>query len=214
MEADALSPAEIEMDSFLSSWFGPAKSSAKEIGPEFDWIPAGLKKWYEITSRWEIPVEGVKRLIPPSEILEEEGKFIFLMDQGGWAWSFDLTEPSFIFEAKDDEPWRRLNADWSEMLLWHSFSEAVEYAPFTQWSSNASAEAANEVLSNFRKVSFTDSMWPSPGWAFYIADGMVADAGPSKWTPDSFSITVGASSRESIASLNSPTGIEWLVRQK
>ncbi|MFD2010257.1 hypothetical protein [Streptomyces narbonensis] len=205
---------EIEMDSFLASWFGPAESSAKGIDPEFDWIPTGLKKWYEISSRWGIPVEGVKRLIPPSEISEEEGKFIFLMDQGGWAWAFDLAEPSFIFEAKDDDPWRRLDADWDEMLLWHSFSEAVKHAPFVQWSSNASTEAVNEALSKFRKVSFAGSMWPTAGWAFYIADGMIADAGPSKWAPDSFSITVGAGSSESIAFLKSLAGIEWRVRQK
>jgi hypothetical protein len=111
MDVSAIDPTEVGITEFLCSWYGAPASAAGEIDTLFDWLPAGLKRCHELSAQWNIPFEGIRRLLPPSELSEEEDDFIFMADQGGWAWAFDPTAPLAVLEAKDDEPWRRLPGD-------------------------------------------------------------------------------------------------------
>ncbi|MEU6622049.1 hypothetical protein ABZ926_14965 [Streptomyces litmocidini] len=214
MGAGKMNLDSIDIMSFLSVWHTESGSSAVGIGSEFDWIPDGLKRWYELSLRWGLPREGVKRLLHPSDFSEEEGKVIFMSDQGGWAWSFDPAAPLDVYEAKDDEPWTKIPGDWESIFLWYVFTETIESAPFVQWGSNIPAGDAERILSMFRKVTFPNSRWPNEGWGFYVADGVIADAGPSEWIPGVFSITVGAISSEFTEFLDSFTDVEWRKRQR
>ncbi|MGI5291125.1 hypothetical protein ACQEVF_48520 [Nonomuraea polychroma] len=155
----------------------------------------------------------MKRLLPLSELPEEEGKFIFMADQGGWAWAFDRAAPLNVFEAKDDEPWRQLVGGWQDFILFHFFSEAVMAAPFVQWSADISASNMEQVLVSFRKISFYQSNWPAEGWCWYIADGIIADAGPKDGDSERFAITIGAKSGDSLEYLNSFVDVDWRIRR-
>ncbi|MFE0452960.1 hypothetical protein ACFW2D_17090 [Streptomyces sp. NPDC058914] len=213
MNVGAIDPRKIEIETFLSSWYGPPNLDSGEIDPAFDWIPEGLKRVHELSARWDLPLEGVKRLLPLAELSEEEGKFIFMADQGGWAWAFDQDAPLAVFEAKDDEPWRQLAGGWEDFFLYHIFTETVESAPFVQWSPDVSMGDIERALDPFRMISFFQSSWPAEGWCSYMADGMVADVGPKRGEPGRYVITVGAKSTELLEYLHSIIGVDWRVRR-
>ncbi|MFF5260512.1 hypothetical protein ACFY4C_16330 [Actinomadura viridis] len=213
MSDSAIDPAEIGVAAFLQWWYGSPNPAPGEMDPLFDWVPDGLKRCHEMSARWNLPSGGVKRLLPLSDLSEEERKFIFMADQGGWAWAFDPTEPLAVFEAKDDDPWRRLLGGWEDFFLYHVFTETVENAPFVQWSTNISTDDVEQALAPFQEISFRQSRWPAEGWRSYVADGMIADVGPREGGGDRFSITVGAKVGERLEYLNAVSGVEWRVRR-
>lgn len=197
----------------MPQWYGTPASVPDVNPPEQGWLPQGLRDWYALSSRWNIPREGVKRLRSASEILEEEGKFIFMSDQGGWAWAFDPDSPSAVFEAKDDEPWRQLVGDWKEFFTYHVFTEAIESAPLVQWVSDVSVDDVKLLVASMREIEFRQSSWPAEGASSYMADDVIAYAGPKRWTPGRCSLTFGAQSRESLEFLKSFTQFEWRTRR-
>ncbi|MBG0855095.1 hypothetical protein I2W78_25440 [Streptomyces spinoverrucosus] len=213
MEKDVVDPGSVDIAAFLTSWYGLPQPVSGKSDPAFDWIPDGLKWCHEMSMRWGVPLDGVKRLLPLSELSEEEGKFIFMADQGGWAWAFDGMAPLVIFEVKDDEPWRQLSGGWEDFFRYHVFTETIENAPFVQWSSDVSMSDVERVLASFQEISFSQSKWPGEGWRSYIADGMIADAGPKAGDSGSFAVTLGAKSGESLEYLRRLNGVDWRMRR-
>ncbi|MFF3302959.1 hypothetical protein [Streptomyces sp. NPDC002908] len=214
MNKRVIDPKSIDVQKFLSSWFGPNGGDAVEISDSaLATLPAGLREWFYQFARWEIPLKGAKVLLVPSDMTEEDGKYIFMGDHGGWAWAFNPDVPLTVFEAKDDEPWRPLRAGWEDIFFHHVFTEAIEAAPLVTWCADISEGDLGEVLGRFDEISFTDSMWPSPGWRWYTAGGLIADAGPKKASEGRFAVTIGAKSRELIEQLDLPNGTEWRVRE-
>lgn len=212
MNKSAIDPKSVELADFLSVWHGPPNPAPDRNDPRFSWVPDGLRKCHELSAIWGVPTEGVKRLLSLSELAEEEGKYIFLGDQGGWAWAFDRGTPGAVFEAKDDEPWRRLPGGWEEFTFHHVFTETIEAAPFVYWSSDISQEGARSILDEkFREVAFRQSAWPAAGWRSYMAEDMLADVGPV--TPGRIAMTIGAKSGGLVENLKSLTGADWRVRE-
>ncbi|MFC9606266.1 hypothetical protein ACFTTN_22730 [Streptomyces niveus] len=214
MNTRVIDPKSIDVQEFISSWFRPNDGDAVEIfGSDLATLPTGLREWFYQFARWKIPLKGAKVLLVPSDMTEEDGKYIFMGDHGGWAWAFNPNVPLTVFEAKDDEPWRPMRAEWADVFFHHVFTEAIEAAPLVTWCADISEGDLREVLGRFDEISFTDSMWPSPGWRWYATDGLIADAGPKNSVEGRFAVTIGAKSKKLVEQLNLPNGTEWRVRE-
>ena len=213
MSARVIDPKSLDLEAFLASWFGSRDDVSEIVESDLELLPDGLRKWFDLISRWEIPLEGAKTLFLPSEMAEEDGKYIFMADHGGWAWAFDPDIPQTIYEAKDDEPWRPFLGGWSDVFFYHAFTEAIEAAPVVKWCADISESDLRRVLQPFGEIAFADSKWPAPVWRWYATEGLIADAGPKKGPRGRFAITVGAKSREMLELLDLPSGIDWHVRE-
>lgn len=208
-----IDPKNLDVESFLASWFGSGGSVAGIAESDLAWLPEGLRKWFDLISRWKIPLSGAKKLLLPSEMMEEEGKCIFMGDHGGWSWAFDPDAPMTVYEAEDDGPWRPLSGTWADIFFYHAFTEAIWSAPVVKWSSSISESDLGRVLHRCNEVAFGDSGWPGPGWRWYAAEGLIADAGPRVGYGGLFAITIGAMSEEMMEHLDLPGGIDWRVRE-
>ncbi|WP_158820846.1 hypothetical protein [Streptomyces sp. NRRL S-515] len=209
----AIDPTSIEIEEFLTAWFGPRKDAAGTLEAAPLALPDGLSEWLSLTSQWGIPTSGVKTLSSPSELTEEEGKFIFMWDHGGWSWAFDPNTPLTVYEAKDAESWHPLRAQWREVFFHHVFTEAIESAPTTTWCADISESGLRRALEKFEEVSFTDSKWPGPGWRWYTAEGPIAYSGPKRSTHGRFTVTIGAKSSTFVDRLDLTSECEWRVRE-
>ncbi|WP_159053973.1 hypothetical protein [Streptomyces sp. AS58] len=213
MNARVIDPKSIDLEEFLTSWFGPKGDSVGTFESNLATLSAGLREWFDLISLWKIPLKGVKTLLLPSDMTEEDGKYIFMGDHGGWAWAFDPNVPQAVYEAKDDEPWRSLRAKWAEVFVYHVFTEAIQAAPVVTWCADISESDLGAVIGQFDEISFADSKWPGPGWRWYATDGLIADAGPKRAAHGRFAVTIGAKSREFVERLDLPSKAEWRVRE-
>ncbi|MFF3727462.1 hypothetical protein ACFYYM_34415 [Streptomyces erythrochromogenes] len=208
-----INPADVDIEAFLAVWFGPKNNVVEPVDRFSMPLPDGLMAWLSLAEQWEVPANGVKMLSRPSEMMEEEGKYVFLADHGGWAWAFDPNVPRTVYEAKDDEPWRPLRAEWKEVFFQYVLTEAIESAPVTTWCSEISESGMRAALERFDEVSFTDGGWPGPGWRWYVTEGMVAYSGPKRSINGQFAVTIGGTSSDLVSQLNLSNGSEWRVRE-
>lgn len=213
MNARVIDPKSLDPEEFLASWYGPRDDIMETVESDLALLPDGLRKWLHLISRWKFPLSMNKTLFLSSDMAEENGKYIFMGDQGGWAWAFDPNTPLTVYEAKDDEPWRPLRGEWADMFFYHAFTEAIEAAPVVKWCADISERDLRRVLRGFDEIAFNDSRWPAPEWRWYVTEGLVADAGPRKGSPGRFVITVGAKSKEIAERLDLPNNVDWRVRE-
>ncbi|MEU9719535.1 hypothetical protein [Streptomyces sp. NPDC047976] len=208
-----INPTSVDIEEFLTAWFGPPKSVTEPVKNSPIPLPDGLITWLSLAAKWRIPASGVKVLSQPHEMLEEEGKYIFMGDHGGWAWAFDPSTSEPVYEAKDDEAWRPLRASWQETFFQYALTEAIESAPITTWCSDISESGRNAALAGFDEVVFTDGQWPGPGWRWFMADDLIAYSGPKRSMPGRFTVTIGAKASGSTKQLNPDSDHDWRVRE-
>ncbi|MFV2179634.1 hypothetical protein ACFHW2_42360 [Actinomadura sp. LOL_016] len=213
MNVRTVDPKSIDLEEFLNSWFDPKENAVETFESSPVTLPDGLREWFRVISQWKIPLKGVKTIFPLSDMVEEDGKYIFMGDHGGWSWAFDPNVPLTVYEAKDDEPWRSLRGDWGDFLFFHVFTEAIETAPVVAWCADISESNLRRALNRFDEVSFTGSKWPGPGWRWYGTDGLIADAGPKQANRGRFAVTIGAKSKDFVDRLDLPIGAGWKVRK-
>ncbi|MFF2818217.1 hypothetical protein ACFVT9_22165 [Kitasatospora cineracea] len=213
MHIQSIDPKDIDVNDFLALWFGAREDVSKAEVSGFAPLPDGLREWFDLVAHWKVPLAGAKALFLPSDMAEEEGKYIFMGDHGGWSWAFDPDSPLTVYEAKDDEPWRPLRGKWLDFFFYHLFTEAIGAAPMVTWCADISEGDLGRVLCQFSEVLFGDSKWPASGWRWYMSDGLVADAGPRIGAHGRFALTIGAKSKGAIERLDLPSQLDWRVRE-
>jgi hypothetical protein len=212
-------PDEIDLESFLGSWYGPPDRPIVPVGSNFDWVPGPLKSWYELSSKWGVALTSTKRFLPLSRLEREGDKYIFLGDQGDWAWAFEPGRPTIVYGAEGKGPWRVVPGDFSEFLLHNAVSEAIWSAAVVQWSSDITEDQLREALSTFSAIEFAEWSWPTPGTKLYMNSEAIASAQKvleSNVSPDAIrwhcALTIGGKSKHSIAHLDTIEGVEWRRR--
>lgn len=160
-----------------------------------------------------------KHFLPVTALTREGDKYIFLGDQGDWAWAFDPAEPAVVYEAEGDGPWQVLPEGFSEFLLHNAISEAVWSGTVVQWSSDITDAPLQTVLSRFSVIEFKAWSWPGAGSRLYMNSEAIALVQkkrrfrePRDVIEGHYALTIGAKSQHSIAYLDSIDGVEWRRR--
>jgi hypothetical protein len=216
---NTIAPDEIDLEAFLRSWYGVPDRPATPVGPEYDWVPEALRCWYALSSKWSASLMSTKRFLSLANLDREGDKYIFLGDQGDWAWSFDPAEPNAVYEAKGDAPWRLIAEGFAEFLLHNAVSEAIESSSVVQWSLDIADIALRAALSKFSLIDFKESSWPAPDSRLYMNSEAIALVRPKRQfrEPKSiidghYALTVGAKNQQAIAHLSSIGQVEWRSR--
>jgi len=219
MKIKKIAPSEIDLESFLCSWYGLPDRPAISLGSDADWIPEELRNWYELSSRWSVALTSTKRFLPVAALKREGDKYIFLGDQGDWAWAFDPAEPAVVYVAEGDGPWQVVPEGFSEFLLHNAISEAVWSGTVVQWSNDITDTSLQAALSTFSVIEFKEWSWPGPGSQLYMDSEAIALVQkkrrfrePRDVIKGHYALTIGAKSQQSIAYLDSIDGVEWRRR--
>ena len=214
-----IAPREIALEAFLRSWHGAPDRQTTPVGSEYDWVPEALRYWYELSSRWSVSLTSTKRFLPLANLDKEGDKYIFLGDQGDWAWSFDPAEPTIVYEAKGDAPWRTIAEGFAEFLLHNAVCEAIELGAAVQWSPDITEAALRSALSTLSLIEFRESSWPASGSEIYMNSEAIALVRqkrqfrePKDIIEGHYALTVGAKSRQAIAYLNAIDDVSWRSR--
>jgi hypothetical protein len=219
VEIETIASSEIDLESFLCSWYGRPDRPSISLGLDFDWVPEALRGWYELSSRWSVALTANKRFLPVTAFKQEDDKYIFLGDQGDWAWAFDPADPTVVYVAEGDDPWQVVPESFTEFLLHNAISEAVETGAVTQWSNDITDTPLRAALSPFSIIEFREWSWPSAGGQLYMNSEAIALVQkkyryrePWDTVEGHYELTIGAKSQQSIAYLDSIDGVEWRRR--
>lgn len=219
MEIKKITPGEIDLESFLCSWYGLPDRPSISLGLDVDWVPEALRGWYEISSRWSVALTSNKRFLPVTALKREDDKYIFLGDQGDWSWAFDPADPEVVYEAQGDDPWRVVPESFTEFLLHNAISEAVESGTVIQWSNDITETPLRAALLTLSVIDFREWSWPTSGSQLYMNSEAIALVQkkhryrePWDTVEGHYALTIGAKSQQSIAYLDSIDGVEWRRR--
>jgi len=82
---------------FLARWYGPADHATGRLPSGARRVPVPLQRWYDITSRWDVPASWSEpagrpahHLLKPDMIKIADGKMVFWGEsQWVWEWAFE-----------------------------------------------------------------------------------------------------------------------------
>ncbi|WP_158844603.1 hypothetical protein [Streptomyces sp. NRRL WC-3742] len=195
-----IDPTHIDLPQFLATWFGPPAAEAKPLPESCNWLPASLRDWHALISRWDEELAFTTRMTPPERIAVEDGKAVFMSDCGGeWCWSFDPAMPGSVFNAEIYEPWEQDSETMSEFLVHRTIMEVLSGASTRMRASMVSDEHMEYILDSAEEVAFGAWSWPVPGYRTFMRGDVLmqiirCDDGPG-WDVDIAAPEVGMLSR-------------------
>jgi len=177
---------DVEADSverFLVRWYGPPDREAGPVPNGSIEVPRPLLDWYELKSRWSVPLVVQNRLLGPDEVHVEDGKLIFWVEnQGVWLWACDCAgDDPAVFDRENEpgEAWQPTGVALSRFLLHVAVVEAIFGAPHGASAAWVTPAQLDAVLAPLRPLPMPAWRWPAAGHRLYAGEGLLAFAGPN-----------------------------------
>ncbi|MFB7618299.1 hypothetical protein [Kitasatospora sp. NPDC056181] len=209
-----IDPSNIDLQEFLALWYGPPNRLPSPLPRECDWLPEPLREWHGIISCWTPSPQSVKRMTPPAEIKESEGKAVFMKDPSGdWLWAFDVANKSTIFDAELHGEWSETSEHFPEFLIHNALNETVYGASAWRECTNVHSELLPEILSPMTAVSLGEWRWPTPGGRIFMSDELLAEVSPamrSSKGAESWEVRVASSDSRHLSYLDSLESVKWM----
>jgi hypothetical protein len=205
---------------FLVQWHGEREPGNGLPAAQLERIslPEPLRDFYEFAGRWPVVMDenGPIRLLPPTELVSEEGKVIYCVEnQGVYLWS---TSP----EGEDPPVWGRFDEageQWveeeeplSRCLLQSIIFQAVLLAPegaSVAWLESSELE---RVLRPLRALPLGNWRWPAYPTRFYAGEcGVLAVSCPNRGPEGGgqVSLWIGAQDQAALAYLDEFVDRSW-----
>ncbi|MFJ1932737.1 hypothetical protein ACIOGZ_08690 [Kitasatospora sp. NPDC088160] len=206
-----IDPADIDLADFLAACYGPPSRSAVGLPDSCDWLPAPLREWHVLASRWEKRINFMTKMIAPERIrLAGDGNAVFMIDStGDWRWCFDPANPDSVFEAGLHEPWEKMPERMSQFLVHATIREAVYGATFGTHALSVTEDVLREILAPMREVGFGEWNWPEPGYRIFMGEGFVAMVAKSVPGQPGWDVEVGAFESSTLSGLEDIPGVDW-----
>ncbi|WP_282698384.1 hypothetical protein, partial [Streptomyces sp. CC208A] len=193
-----ISPQSIEMHRFLETWYGPPDLAPARTPTDLSWLPPALQNWHDLSSRWSKDISTTFYLDYPWPEQIEDGRAVFMRDQGGWEISFLADSPENLFESSRDGEWEPLNKSLSESLIHAAVLEATMSAAIRVSARRVTAEKVESITSRLEEIDFAPWKCPGSGKSF-MGDGvlvLVKDLShspfPSRRLPGYFTLQAAA----------------------
>jgi len=207
--ADLLwNPDESSLREFLVRWHGERKPTYGLPRGDLENIPLpeSLRDFYEFAGRWPgvMAENGPLRFRPPTELVSEEGKVIFCVEnQGVYFWS---TSP----EGEDPPVWGRFGEageNWfveeeplSRFLLQSVIFQTVLLAGEGASVAWLEAKQLERVLRPLRALPLGDWRWPAYPTRFYAGHrGVLAVSSPNRAPDDGDQVSVWIAAQDPAA---------------
>ncbi|WP_203716953.1 hypothetical protein [Asanoa siamensis] len=201
-------PRDITLHDLITSWYGPPVRAAIPLPDTCDWLPAPLKHWHTLASRWDARLTRMTSMVPPEKIqVADDGKAVFMVDAtGDWRWSFDPADPGTVHDAELYEPWQRNPEPFTQFLIHTATRELVHSVPHRLWTSAAPDAAVAEILSPLEEIGFGAWQWPTPGHRIFTGDDTLVQvvAADGGWQ-----VEVAAREPTALTRLESIATITW-----
>jgi hypothetical protein len=100
---------------------GPPDREAAPVPSGHIEVPRPLREWYELASRWSVPLVVQNHLLGPDEVYLQDGKLVFwLENQAVWVWACDRAgDDPAVFDAAES-PLRSLHGKGSSSAPQHA----------------------------------------------------------------------------------------------
>ncbi|WP_234533431.1 hypothetical protein [Streptomyces shenzhenensis] len=213
-----INPADINISDFLANWYG-SPSSAEQRQDSDTWLPAPLREWYGLVSRWNQLRSSSVRVYDPQGIRVEHDKAVFASDPtGDWFWAFDASDSSSVYEAELRGEWKLVPERLPEFFIHLAVTVAASSATYARQCPQVPNAALPAVLTGMNEVSFGGWRWPRSGHRTFVNETLIADVGPAMdfrapWrNREGFSaVSVSAMSSEALGHLDAVSTVKWLV---
>ncbi|GGQ88612.1 MULTISPECIES: hypothetical protein [Streptomyces] len=212
-----IDPMQIDLPAFLRNWHGPSDAPVTPLASSYSWLPAPLREWYELSSRWSTPLITLKEMFTPDQIQPERGRAIFMQDYGDQAWAFEVNEPSVVLEGQPDGSWKRSAESLPEFLVHNAIHESAYNTPFWRACNDVPDSRLPEILATLQEVSFGGWLWPRPGHKIFLGEGLIANVGPAMedrapWgnVPGYWEVQIGAIDAIRLDYLDGMHDIRWM----
>ncbi|WP_405977325.1 hypothetical protein [Streptomyces sp. NBC_00158] len=212
-----LDPMQIDLQSFIQDWHGPADRPVVKLPSSCSWLPAPLREWHEFSSQWSPPLVRLKEMIAPERITVEGGRAVFMEDFGDQSWAFDVNNPSVVLEGQPNGEWVTSKEGLAEFIIHNAVQESAHMAPHWRSCSSFPDRLLPDVVTPLREVAFGGWLWPRPGHRVFLCEGIIAEVGPAMedrapWgdLPGHSEIHIGAITASDLDYLNGVQGVEWL----
>ncbi|MFF8947000.1 hypothetical protein ACF1A5_33030 [Streptomyces sp. NPDC014864] len=211
-----IDPSSIELDQFLTTWYGPP-SRKEAVAPEqYRGLPSPLQAWHTLAARWSRPLIRNKKLLAPNEITTKDGKVLFMVDPGDAIWGFDPESPTTVYEGRLYGEWVPLSESFTEFLIHNAMNEATHAAPHTKSCESVKNEHIARIVAPMTEVNFGGWYWPRPGHRIFVGEGLIADIGPAMedqepWgdKPGYSEVQIGATTASNLSYLDDIPETDW-----
>ncbi|MCX4804755.1 hypothetical protein OG594_24615 [Streptomyces sp. NBC_01214] len=206
-----IDPSDIELDSFLRTWYGPPTREAARLPRSYDWLPEPLREWHGLTSQWDVNLVHSTAMVAPQEIhIAGDGKAIFMVDPtGDWRWAFDSSDPEKVFDGSSRDPWIQSSEGVREFLMQNTVREVINRPRVKSlWAFTVPDEALVQVTSSMGEVQFSPCRWPEPGFRFFMGHGALAEVVDCIHGPG-WQVRFVAASPEVFAGIENMEGVDW-----
>ncbi|MFJ3927231.1 hypothetical protein [Streptomyces sp. NPDC090022] len=204
-----IAPASIELDRFLTTWFGPP-GEAKPLPEQCDWLPQALLEWNVLVSRWNVGLNFVTSMVPPEEIKVANSKAVFMLDCGAdWYWSFDPAIPGSVFDAQYHEPWERSPESMSEFLVQRTVMEVLLGAESIMRASSVPGERMGQLLGSAKEIAFKGWRWPAPGYRYFMRGDVLTQI-IRCYDGSGWDVEVAAPDQGALSGLEDIPDVTWL----
>ncbi|MFF8448979.1 hypothetical protein ACF06Q_14965 [Streptomyces leeuwenhoekii] len=213
-----INPSDIDLVAFLTRWHGAPQSDAQPMTDEALRLPQPLREWYGLASRWTKLTCGENRMVTPSEIHMDQGKFVFMKDAtGDWVWAFGADDPDAVFEGIPGGELDRVPESLAEFLKHATVIGTLMAADFRRLGDQVPNEALPSILAPMQEISFGGWKWPDPGYRTFMSDNLIASVGPavdpaSPWLNRSgySAVRIAGIDLESLEYLDADTTVQWI----
>jgi hypothetical protein len=213
-----IDPTSIELPRFLANWHGMTATSSRTLPEKCEWLPEPLKNWYNITTGWTSPIVNMKRMLPPEQIKQTDGKAVFMKDPtGDWLWAFDVEDMTTVYDAELHTEWERTAESLSEFLIHNACNETISGAENWRECTQVAVELVPKILTPMTEVAFSGWRWPRRGGRVFMSETLLAEVGPAMkpnapWEdrPGYAEVRVAAIESTHLAYLDEMTSIDWI----
>ncbi|MFD1149820.1 hypothetical protein [Saccharothrix hoggarensis] len=175
-----IDPDGIDVPELLGRWYGPPSAPEWTVPAEASWLPAPLREWYGLESRWTRLQSGGTRVYRPAQVRADGGEAVFMEDPtGDWTWSFDVGQPDRVHEGEPGGDRSPVPEALPEFLVHLALAQLVVTADFGRLCAQLPADLLPGVLTSLEEVGFAGWRWPRPGHRIFLGDSAIANVGPA-----------------------------------
>jgi hypothetical protein len=171
------------LERFLTGWYGQPNREAGVVAADEVEVPRPLGAWYELASRWSMPLTGQNQLLGPDDVYVDDGKLVFWVEnQGVWLWAADPAggDPAVFDRANEPgEPWEPTGVTLSTFLLHVAVFEAIMGARYQASAAWVTPQQLDAVLAPLRPLPMRPWRWPQAGARLYAAERLLGFACPN-----------------------------------
>lgn len=175
--------------------------------------PRELVEWHEISARWDGAITSHNYAIPMSELVLEDGKVPFWVEnQGTWVWAFDPNDGAhWVYEREPSDnpnPWRHTGERLSDFLIHATVIEVILGAPSRKVTQGVRGDWIRSQEGS-REFPFPAWNWPAHDSRIFLGERWLALVHPSDEPKTGYDVTLAATEPEDLAWVENIPGIKW-----